>query len=205
MGRRPASPKVPPERHGRTRPITSAPCTWPAGGSPRIGREIPRERMTSSARTPQPMESSPAWLGLNEGYRNSWPASQIFRYKSPIRSQPAIKLLRASIGAVLMPVHMEGIAAAGQPVAATDFATWRSEGGKVAEMSTIQDQFAKADRIPSRRGLLRCGHASGPGLAGGRNVARTCAGSRILVPDALAAPFGPASAGRLGNGHGQRQ
>ena len=88
---------------------------------------------------PEPMESSSAWLGLNEGYRNGWQASLICRYISSICSQRAIRLLRVSY-------HGTGPAIwrrrGGRPVTTADFAAWRFEGGKVAEISTIQDQLA---------------------------------------------------------------
>jgi predicted ester cyclase len=40
-----------------------------------------------------------------------------------------------------------GIEAAGQQVEVPDFAVWRFEGGKVAEISTLQDQFALLKQI----------------------------------------------------------
>jgi predicted ester cyclase len=42
---------------------------------------------------------------------------------------------------------MGGIEAAGKQVEVPDFAVWRFEGGKVAEISTLQDQFALLKQI----------------------------------------------------------
>lgn len=41
----------------------------------------------------------------------------------------------------------EGVKATGKPVQVRDFAVWRFEDGKVAEISTIQDQFALQKQI----------------------------------------------------------
>jgi predicted ester cyclase len=40
-----------------------------------------------------------------------------------------------------------GAKAAGKPAEVRDFAVWRFEDGKVAEISTIQDQFALLKQI----------------------------------------------------------
>ena len=41
----------------------------------------------------------------------------------------------------------DGVKATGKPVEVRDFAVWRFANGKVAEISTIQDQFALAKQI----------------------------------------------------------
>jgi len=49
-----------------------------------------------------------------------------------------------------------GVEATGQPVEVRDFAVWRFNDGKVAEISTTQDQFSLLKQIgylPSRRRL----------------------------------------------------
>ena len=40
-----------------------------------------------------------------------------------------------------------GVKATGKPVEVRDFAVWRFADGKVAKISTIQDQFALAKQI----------------------------------------------------------
>ena len=60
-------------------------------------------------------------------------------------------MLRGLFGAARTPVHMVtsggGVKARGKPVELRDFAVWRFTDGKVAEISTIQDQFALAKQI----------------------------------------------------------
>ena len=54
-------------------------------------------------------------------------------------------------GAARIPVYMRassgGVEARGKPVEVRDFAVWRFADGKVAETSTIQDQFVLAKQI----------------------------------------------------------
>ncbi len=63
-----------------------------------------------------------------------------------------------------------GCRGAGKSAQVRDFAAWRFEGGKVAEISTIQDQFAPLKQIGY---LPEDGCAASP-CPGGRG--RTCAG-----------------------------
>ena len=83
---------------------------------------------------------------------------------------------------------------------------WGSEGGKVAEISTIQDRFTPLKRIrclPPRdlRGVGALAGAQARRRV--RDVARTCTGSRILVCDCACRPGLPR--GVPGNGRGRRQ
>lgn len=48
-----------------------------------------------------------------------------------------------------------GIEAAGKQVEVPDFAVWRFEGGKVAEISTLQDQLALLKQIGYLPGEVR--------------------------------------------------
>ena len=56
-----------------------------------------------------------------------------------------------------------GVKATGRPVEVRDFAVWRFADGKVAEISTIQDQFALLKQIGY---LPEEVYAAPPGLAG---------------------------------------
>jgi ketosteroid isomerase-like protein len=51
------------------------------------------------------------------------------------------------LGAERIPGSYGGVEATGEPVEVRDFAVWRFEDGKVAEISTIQDQFALLKQI----------------------------------------------------------
>ena len=66
-----------------------------------------------------------------------------------------------------------GVKATGKPVEVRDFAVWRFEDGKVAKISTIQDQFALLKQIGyfPKRSMRRspCSLAAGGGT---RQVAR---------------------------------
>ena len=83
---------------------------------------------------------------------------------------------------------------------------WCFDGGKVAEIPTIQDRFTPLKRISC---LPRRICAAEGALAGAqarrrvRDVARTCRGSRILVSDCVCRPGLPR--GVPSNGRGRQQ
>jgi hypothetical protein len=126
------------------------------------------------------MESSPAWLSLNEGYRNRWPASRCLRCISSICSQQAIKLLRVSFGGT----RARPYGLSRRPVGRWRLRSrrWCSEDGKVAEISTIQDRFTPLKQIGCLPGGI-C--AAQPALAG----AQACRGVGDLGPHLHRKPY----------------
>jgi predicted ester cyclase len=93
------------------------------------------------------MESSSAWLGLNEGYRSGWPASPDLSQHIADMFSASDKIVTCLVGHGTHADPYGGVGAVGQQETAADFAAWRFEGGKVAEISTIQDQFAPLYQI----------------------------------------------------------
>ena len=71
----------------------------------------------------------------------------ISRRPSRICSQRTIKSRRDLFGAACLPGSYGGVKATGKPVGVRDFAVWRFVDGKLAETSTIQDQFALLKQI----------------------------------------------------------
>jgi hypothetical protein len=100
-----------------------------------------------SPRTSRPMESPWAWPDLNVGYKNGWTGSPVLRPRSWICSRHTTKSLRGLFGAEGIPDPYGGAGATGSGSRSRDFAVWHFEDGQVAEISTIQDQFALLKQI----------------------------------------------------------
>ncbi len=94
-----------------------------------------------SARTSEPMRYWSAWPDRNAGYKSGWRASPISPRPSSICSAHD-KIVTRLIWRGTHAGSSGGVKATGKPVQVRDFAVWCFEDGQVAEISTIQDQFA---------------------------------------------------------------
>lgn len=72
------------------------------------------------------------------------------------------KILTRLFGAERIPAHM-GVEPTSKPVGARDFAAWRFAGGKMPEISTIQDQLVLLKQFGYFREDV---YAAWPGQAG---------------------------------------
>src|SRR5882757_4651343 len=102
--------------------------------------------MISSARTSRPMESPRAWPDLNVGYKNGWTGSRSYGHdrgyaRGTRQNRYAACLARKAYRTIW------GHRGHRKRVEIADFAVWHFEDGQVAEISTIQDQFALLKQI----------------------------------------------------------
>lgn len=161
--------------------------------------------MISSARAPESMESSPVWPGPERRLAERMAGFPELSIQIVDMFSAGDKICYASrlTRTRACPYRCRGGRPAGDRCG---LCCWCFDGGKVAEIPTIQDRFTPLSGSAAFPGGICAAQGA---LAGAqarrrvRDVARTCTGSRILVSDCACRPGLPR--GVPSNGRGRRQ